>query len=181
MYHIRSISLFIFHPIICYPSRRINESRSAVRGSCSHSHCTFFSYNYQLMNLGNGVCIVHTGGTVQVWDQRLWGENTYTLLCVAATCHRITKRSSVTELESCVYSTFRSICRKGIMIGLKALAEDIYHADKLHQWAEMRREVAHQTNLLELSLGGHSPLNELLSQRQLSVCITCGFKGGCRA
>lgn len=63
------------------------------------------------------------------------------------------------------------------MIGLKALAEVIYHADKLHQWAEMQREEAHQTNLFELSLGGHSPLNELLSQRQLSVCIICSFKG----
>lgn len=63
------------------------------------------------------------------------------------------------------------------MIGLKALAEVIYHADKLRQWIEMWREVAHQTNLFELSLGSHSPLNELLSQRQLSVCITCSFKG----
>lgn len=63
------------------------------------------------------------------------------------------------------------------MIGLKSLAEDIHHADKLHQWAEMRREVAHQTDLFELSLGSHSPLTELLSQRQLSVCITCSFKG----
>lgn len=53
----------------------------------------------------------------------------------------------------------------------------IYHADKLHQWAEMQREVAHQTNLFELSLGGHSPLNELLSQSQLSECITWSFKG----
>lgn len=74
-------------------------------------------------------------------------------------------------------STFRSVSRKGIMIGLKALAEVIYHADKLHQWAEMRREVAHQTNLFELSLGGHSALSQLLSQRQLSVCIICSFKG----
>lgn len=62
------------------------------------------------------------------------------------------------------------------MIGLKPLAEDIYHADKFHQWTEMRRVVAHQMNLLELSLGGHS-LNELLSQKQLSVCITCSFEG----
>lgn len=38
----------------------------------------------------------------------------------------------------------------------------------------MRREAAHQTNLLQLSLGGHSPLNELLSQSQSSVC---GFAG----
>lgn len=38
----------------------------------------------------------------------------------------------------------------------------------------MRREVAHQANLLQLSLGGHSPLNELLSQSQWSVC---GFTG----
>lgn len=63
------------------------------------------------------------------------------------------------------------------MIGLKVLAEVIYHADKLHQWAEMWREVAHQTNLFELSLGGHSPLNELLSQSQLSGCVTCSFEG----
>lgn len=38
----------------------------------------------------------------------------------------------------------------------------------------MRREVAHQANLLQLSLGGHSPLDELLSQSQWSVC---GFTG----
>lgn len=63
------------------------------------------------------------------------------------------------------------------MLGLKALAEDIYHADKFHQWAEMRREVAHQMNLFESSLGGHSPLRELLSWRQLSVCITCSLEG----
>lgn len=63
------------------------------------------------------------------------------------------------------------------MIGVKAPAEVIYHADKLRQWAEMRREVAHQTNLFEPSLGGHSPLNELLSQRQLSVCIACSSEG----
>lgn len=63
------------------------------------------------------------------------------------------------------------------MIGRTALAVVIYHADKLHQWVEMRREVAHQTNLFELSLGGHSTLNELLSRSQLSVCITCSLKG----
>jgi len=61
------------------------------------------------------------------------------------------------------------------MIGLKALADDIYRADKSHQWFEMRREVAHQTNLLKLSPGGQSRLNEPLSRRQLSVCITCSF------
>lgn len=49
------------------------------------------------------------------------------------------------------------------MIGLKALAGLSYHADKLHQCVEMYREVAHQTDLFELSLGGHSPRNELLN------------------
>lgn len=63
------------------------------------------------------------------------------------------------------------------MIGSKAQAEVIYHADKLHQWAEMWREVSHQTNLFELSLGGHSPLNELLRQSQLSARITCSLEG----
>lgn len=68
-----------------------------------------------------------------------------------------------------------SVLFVGIMTSVKTLVAVIYHADELHQWVEMRREVAHQTNLFELSLGGHSPLNELLSQSQLSVRITCCF------
>lgn len=53
----------------------------------------------------------------------------------------------------------------------------IYHADKLHQWVEMRREVAHQTDLFERSLGGGSPLREALSRSQLSRCITGSSEG----
>ncbi len=57
------------------------------------------------------------------------------------------------------------------MIGLTALAQLIFHADKLHQWAEMQHEVSQQTNLFEFSLGGHSALlNELLSQEEI-VCM----------
>lgn len=63
------------------------------------------------------------------------------------------------------------------MIGRTALVVVIYHADKLHQWAEMRREVAHQTNLFELSLGGRSPLREPLSRSQLSICIARSSEG----
>lgn len=63
------------------------------------------------------------------------------------------------------------------MIGRTALVVVIYHADKLHQWAEMRREVAHQTNLFELSLGGRSPPREPLSRSQLSICITRSSEG----
>lgn len=76
-----------------------------------------------------------------------------------------------------ICTPFSDLGREGIMIGLKAQAGVIYHADNLHQWVEMQREVAHQTNLFELSLGSHSPLNELLSQSRLSVCIMCSFKG----
>lgn len=74
-----------------------------------------------------------------------------------------------------IHPTPSSVGYKWI-ISLTAVAEDIYPADKTHQWAEMWREVAHQTNLLEFSLGGHSRLNGLLGRRQLSVCITCSFK-----
>lgn len=87
-------------------------------------------------------------------------------------CHTIEKRVLIRAGNHFIFSVLFA----GIMIGLKTLAVVIYHADELHQWVEMRREVAHQTNLFELSLGGHSPLNEFLSQSQLSVCITCGFK-----
>ena len=75
------------------------------------------------------------------------------------------------------FSWSGDVGRDGIAIGLKAEAGVIYHADNLHQWAEMQREVAHQTDLFELSLGSRSPLNELLSQSRLSVCIMCSFKG----
>lgn len=53
---------------------------------------------------------------------------------------------------------------------MELLEAVIYHGDKNRLRPEMQREVAHQKNLLELSLGGHSPLNEPLSQSQSSVC-----------
>lgn len=59
-------------------------------------------------------------------------------------------------------------------MGLKFWAAVIYRVDEPHRWPEMR-EAAHQTNLLELSLGGHSALNELLSQSQSSVCEFTGM------
>lgn len=63
------------------------------------------------------------------------------------------------------------------MIGRTALLLVVYHTDKLHQWVEMRREVAHQTNLFERSLGGRSPLRQPLSRSQLSRCITRRSEG----
>lgn len=73
----------------------------------------------------------------------------------------VTQRHGPSERQNPLI--FRCVCWEGMMIGLTALAGLSYHADKLHLCVEMCREVAHQTDLFELSLGGHSPRNELFN------------------
>lgn len=86
-------------------------------------------------------------------------------------------KESGSELQNPVNSIFRWRLWGNGSISVKLSAAVIYRVDEAHRWPEMRREVAHQTNLLELSPGGHSALSELLSQSQSSVCGFTGMLG----
>lgn len=71
------------------------------------------------------------------------------------------------ELQSPANAIFQGCLWGNARIGLKFSV--LCRVDEPRRRPEMQREVAHQTNLLELSLGGHSALNELLTQGQSSV------------